>query len=51
MPKLLGALQESTSVIQNRSNKLGKRTDGIDMTDEIMRKVALTISEIDQILA
>ena len=44
-------LEESLDVVQSRCYKLDSRIGGDELFDEITRKVAHTMTEIDQIMA
>ena len=50
-PKILNGLEASKQAVENRCTKLRLRLEDVDLTNEIQKKVAHTLSEIDQIIA
>ena len=51
VPSVLNGLAESEQAALNRLTRLNARIDGADLLTDISRKVAHTLSEIDQIMA
>ena len=51
VPCVLNGLAESEQAALNRCTRLNARIDGVDLFTDISRKVAHTLSEIDQIMA
>ena len=51
LPTILKSLAESEQAVKNRCDRLVNRKDGADIYNKIVRKVAHTMSEIDQIFA
>ena len=51
LAKIMDGLSESEIAVKNRCDKLALSQNGVNLLDEITRKVAHTLSEIDQILS